>query len=187
MKKTILLLSAAFSFAMFTSCGNSESSSDKVAEDQNEQKLDDNMQKDADFAVEAASGGMMEVDLGAYAAANASSASVKELGRMMADDHSKANDELKSAAAAKNITLPAVPADDMQRKMDDLKQKKGADFDKAYVDMMVSDHKDDLDLFKKEAENGKDADLKTWAAGKVPVLEHHLQMAEDLQKQLSNK
>ena len=45
---------------------------------------------------------------------------------------------------------------------------------------MVDDHKDDVDEFKKEADNGKDADLKSWAAGKVPVLQHHLDVAQNV-------
>src|SRR4051794_19231308 len=44
--------------------------------------------KDAsDFAVEAANGGMMEVELGNYAQQNAMSARVKDFGAMMVRDH----------------------------------------------------------------------------------------------------
>ncbi len=42
---------------------------------------------------------------------------------------------------------------------------------------MVKDHKEDIDAFKKEADKGNDPDLKQWASGKVPTLEHHLDMA----------
>lgn len=184
MKKHILLLTACALLWLLPSCGNSETSSDKVAEEKNEEKLTEKMEDDAEFAVDAAGGGLMEVDLGNYAATNASSQRVKEFGKSMAADHSKANEELMAAAAAKNITLPAAPPDDKQKKMNDLKQKTGTDFDRAYIDMMVSDHKEDLELFRKQADNGKDAELKAWAAGKVPVLEHHLQMAEEIQKEL---
>lgn len=182
MKKLIVSLLV---IAGLYSCGNHENASNEAAKEENKDKFDTtDVKKDADFAVEAASGGMMEVDLGSYAAANASSAQVKQFGQEMVTDHSKANDELKSLAASKNISLPAAPNSDMQKKIDDLKQKHGADFDKAYVDLMVDDHKEDVDHFQKEADKGNDADLKGWASGKVPVLQHHLQMAQDLQKAL---
>lgn len=100
----------------------------------------------------------------------------------MVKDHSKANDELKAAAKEKNITLPAMMSDKCQKKVSDLSEKKGADFDKAYADLMVSDHKDDIDEFKKEADSGMDKQLSAWAKDKVPVLEHHLMMAEDAKK-----
>jgi putative membrane protein len=184
MKKIFSALLVISTVYMLPGCNN-ENSSNKNAEKQNDAKFDStNVKRDADFAVEAASGGMMEVELGKIAEANAASAQVKEFGQHMVSDHSKGNDELKATAQTKGITLPAVPDEKKQKKIDDLKQKKGADFDKAYIDMMVDDHKEDIDLFQKESDKGNDPDLKTWAGGKLPLLQHHLQMAEDIQKGL---
>ncbi len=180
MKKTIvntLLLAALLSAA---SCGNNnETDSKEVAEEQNEAKLDDtNLEKDAEFAVAAADGGMMEVELGKLAATNAASAQVKEFAQGMVADHSQANEELKSLAASKNIALPAMLSEDKQKKVNELAEKKGAGFDKAYMDFMVDDHEEDIKKFQNEADNGNDAEIKGWASGKVPVLQHHLQMAK---------
>lgn len=175
------------------SCGNnSESSADatlsdstkdakEVAEDKNEQKFDTTaMKDDVNFAMKAADGGMLEVELGKLALQNAASQKVKDFGQMMVDDHTKANAELKQAAIQKNISLPAAMSEKCQKMYSDLSKKKGKDFDKAYMSAMVDDHKDDVDEFKKQADNGKDADLKSWAAGKVPVLEHHLDVAKNV-------
>ena len=53
--------------------------------------------KDAtDFVMKAASGGMMEVELGKVAQDKGKSQRVKDFGNMMVTDHSNANDELKS-------------------------------------------------------------------------------------------
>ncbi len=181
MKTNVKLLLFA-SLLAFGSCGdNNQNDSENMAEEQNEQKFDNDMQKDADFAVDAAQGGMMEVQLGKLAQSNASSAAVKDFGDMMVRDHSAANDELKSLAAQKNITLPTSLSDDKQQKVNDLSQKKGEDFDKAYIDLMVDDHKKDIDEFQKEANNGNDADIKSWASGKVPVLQGHLDKAQSIQ------
>ena len=57
-------------------------------------------------------------------------------------------------------------------------QKKGTDFDKDYMDLMVKDHKDDIDEFEKAAEKSEDPDVKSWAAGKVTTLRHHLEEAQ---------
>ena len=176
---------------LISSCGDgstadsqlSDSTKDakEVAQDQNEQKFDSTaMKDDVDFAVKAADGGMLEVELGKLALQNAASSRVKDFGQMMVDDHSKANAELKQTAMQKNITLPAAMSDKCQKMYADLSKKKGKDFDKAYMSAMVDDHKDDVDEFKKEADNGKDADLKSWAAGKVPVLQHHLDVAQNV-------
>src|SRR4051794_33104428 len=86
---------------------------------------------DSEFAVKAATGGMMEVQLGQIAQSKASDQRVKDFGNMMVQDHSAANDELKRLASAKNVTLPADVTDKQKKEIDDLNKKNGADFDKA--------------------------------------------------------
>jgi putative membrane protein len=129
---------------------------------------------DANFAVDAANGGMTEVAASQLAQNNATSQRVKDFATMMVQDHTKAGDELKKLAAAKSVTLPAGPSDKNQKKIDDLGKKTGTDFDKAYVKLMLNDHKDAVDLFKKEADKAKDADIKTFASKTLPTLEMHL-------------
>lgn len=135
--------------------------------------------QDKQFADDAAKGGLMEVMMGDLAQTNASDAKVKELGQMMKNDHSKANDELKSWASTIGYTLPTSLDADKQKKYDDLKAKTGADFDRAYTDLMVSDHKEDIEKFKKETAEGSEAALKAFASKTLPTLEHHLTMSQE--------
>lgn len=187
MKKLALIAFTMMASVAFYSCGESQENKDsqEVAEDMNEEKFDDtNLDYDSEFAVKAASGGMMEVELGKLAQTNAQSAAVKEFGAGMVTDHSKANEELMAWAQSKNITLPAALGEDHQDKIRKLSEKKGSDFDKAYIDFMVDDHKEDIKLFKNQVEKGGDADLKAWANGKVPTLEHHLMMADGIKESM---
>lgn len=133
--------------------------------------------QDKTFADAAAKGGMMEVMLGEMAQANGANAMVKDFGKMIVTDHTKANDELKAWATSAGYTLPTSMDADQQKMVDDLKMKMGADFDKAYTEMMVEDHKKDIDAFKKESMEGT-GDLKAFALKTVPVLEGHLVKAE---------
>jgi len=129
---------------------------------------------DAEFAVNAANGGMAEVELGKIAQANASNSKVKDFGAMMVMDHSKANDEMKALAKSKNITLPDSVSNDEKKSMDDLSKKTGKDFDKAYVSNMIDDHKKDIKEFEDATKNLKDADLKAFAEKTLPTLKKHL-------------
>ncbi len=134
----------------------------------------DTLDKDAtNFVMKAASGGMMEVELGNVAQQQAKNQRVKDFGSMMVTDHTQANNELKSLASSNNVTVPAalMPAEQMHVNM--LKKKTGADFDKAYVSMMIDDHKKDIAEFKKAA-NSKNADVKNFATKTLPVLQKHL-------------
>ena len=100
--------------------------------------------QDQKFVMDAAKGGMMEVELGRIAVQKASSADVKSFGQRMVDDHSKANSELKSIAAQKGVTLPTTLPADMKQEMDHLSKLSGAEFDKMYMSHMLKDHKKDF-------------------------------------------
>jgi putative membrane protein len=199
MKKSFLSLIVILGVTLLSSCGDGSTDSKKQADSTNTANIDSakkrdtseaapvhmaDMKPDAEFAVAAADGGMLEVALGKLAEKKGVSQTVKKLGAQMVADHSKANMELKTLAAEKHIVLPDNMSEKCQKKVSDLDEKKGRDFDKAYADLMVSDHKEDIDEFKKESEKGNDAQVSAWAKNKVPVLEHHLMMAEDAQKKL---
>ena len=95
---------------------------------------------DQHFMKEAAEGGMAEVQLGQLASQRASSDSVKQFGKRMADDHQKAADELKQLASQKGVALPTSLDRGHQRLYDRLSKLSGADFDRAYMKEMVKDH-----------------------------------------------
>ena len=102
----------------------------------------------------------------------------------MVKDHSAVNDEVKSLAAKLNISLPGAPSEDHQKKAADLAGKKPKDFDKDFMDMMVSDHKSTIDLFKDVSDDDIDADVKAFVNATIPKLEAHLAMADSIQKKL---
>jgi len=139
---------------------------------------------DTVFANKAAVGGMAEVALGKMAAAKGAGKDVKDFGNMMVMDHGKANAELMSIAKAKNITLPAGLDAEHQAKSDSLSKLSGKDFDKAYVAAMVEGHKKTLALMQSEAANGKDTELKGFAAKTAPVVQHHLDEITKIQQGL---
>jgi len=133
---------------------------------------------DNTFVTKAAEGGLAEVELGNLAKDKASDPAVKSFGQQMVDDHGKANDELKQLASSKGITLPSEPNAKQKAEHDRLSKLSGAAFDRAYMQLMVSDHHADVNEFRRESEHGADADLKAWAAKTLPTFEHHLEMAE---------
>ena len=135
--------------------------------------------KDQKFAKTAAAGGMAEVQLGQLAVKNGENPKVKEFGQKMVDDHTKANDELKSIAAQKNIQLPTTVMPKDQALMDKLSKMSGASFDKAYMSAMTKDHQKDMSEFEQESNSGQDSDLKGFAAKTLPVLKSHMDMAKD--------
>jgi len=127
---------------------------------------------------------MAEVELGTMARDKASSRDVKGFGQRMIDDHSNAGKELKSIAERKNLTWPtALPPDAVALK-DRLSKLSGAAFDKAYIDAMVSGHRDLLPQVKAHAQSGSDPEVKAWATKASSSVQAHLTHAQDVQREL---
>ena len=133
---------------------------------------------DATFIKKAAGGGMAEVELGRLATEKASNSDVKQFGQRMVDDHSKANDQLKQVAAEKHVTLPtSISAKDKATKAK-LEALSGDQFDRAYMEDMVKDHKQDVAEFQKASKSARDSQIKDWASQTLPTLQDHLKEAQ---------
>lgn len=136
------------------------------------------MSADMKFAMEAAMGGMEEVEMGRLAAEKGASDEVRQFGQRMVDDHSKANQELTQIASSKGMTLPAALDPKHQADVQKISALSGEAFDKAYVKMMVKDHKKDVGEFQKESTRGADPEIKAFATSTLPTLQEHLQMIQ---------
>ncbi|WP_128546499.1 DUF4142 domain-containing protein [Larkinella soli] len=180
----LLLLLGAWTFQACNS-NSSEKDSAEQAEEANDDK--DVREDDSEFAVKAASGGLMEVELGRLAQQKAQSQRVKDFGAMMVEDHTKANNELKTLATAKNISLPATMGEEHRKHVDDLSKLSGAEFDREYIDLMVKDHDEDIKHFKEAADDAKDTDMKAFAAKTLPVLQKHHDAVKAIQDGMKNQ
>ncbi|HKY43940.1 MAG TPA: DUF4142 domain-containing protein [Pyrinomonadaceae bacterium] len=136
--------------------------------------------RDQKFLMDTAMAGLMEVELGRWAAQLGTSPEVKQFGQTMADHHSKANTELMQLATSKGITLPTQMDEKHQREASKITRLKGADFDRAYSKAMLKDHEDAVKDFEKQSTDGTDADLKAFASKGLPTLQQHLEMARAL-------
>ncbi|MBN8850347.1 MAG: hypothetical protein BGO55_32445 [Sphingobacteriales bacterium 50-39] len=191
-----MVLAASF-FIM--SCGGGGPDATKEARDSNATKMDSTgkdtsganktssipasvSKDDATFVVNTANANMTEIQLGQLAQQKGTMKDVKDYGAMMEKDHTAAGEKLKAIATQKNITLPATISNDMQKNVDDLQKKTGKDFDKAYISMMVDDHKKVISQFEDESKKGSDADIRAFADSTLHTLRHHLQEAEKCKK-----
>jgi putative membrane protein len=143
---------------------------------------DNKSSADETFAKKAAAGGMAEVKLGQLAEERGTNPAVKNFGRRMVQDHSKANNELKNTTSRENIELPADMDKSDQATYDRLSKLSGDAFDKAYARDMVKDHSKDVSEFQKEAKNGRDENIKNFAAQTLPTLQSHLNQARQMEE-----
>jgi putative membrane protein len=132
---------------------------------------------DAKFLQKAAEDGMAEVELGNLATQKAMREEVKQFAARMVEDHGKANEELKAVASAHGVALPAGPAKKHQKEKARLEKLVGGDFDRAYMKLMVNEHKKDVDEFREHARSRRDNDARAFAAKTLPILQSHLDAA----------
>jgi len=167
MKKRFITGATALTTSLLLSIG-SVGAADKAKSDHPDWK----------FFKEAAQGGMAEVTLGQMAANKAESETVKSFGQQMVTDHGKANQELKDLAVAESVTLPTEMSTEAKALQKKLSSLSGTEFDKAYMEEMLKDHKKDIAAFQEEAQQGKDLEVKNWAEKTLPTLQEHYTLAQ---------
>jgi putative membrane protein len=136
---------------------------------------------DKTFMHNTAIGGMTEVKLGEVAEKNASNQKVKDFGKHMVSDHTKANESLEKLASDKGIKLPTECDAKHQAVIDKLSKLTGDKFDHDFMDQMLDDHKQVIADLESE-EKTSDTALKEWCQKTLPTIKEHLKMAQNVDR-----
>jgi putative membrane protein len=138
--------------------------------------------KTEDFIKEAAMSDMLEIEA-AKVAQQKGNADEKKFAEQMITDHTKTSTELKGIVTGElAAAIPTALDDSSQKKLDKLKGAKPDNFASEYDPMQVSAHKDAVSLFERYAKGGENSKLKDWAGKTLPALQHHLDMAQAMDK-----
>jgi putative membrane protein len=137
----------------------------------------------ADFVKEVAISDMFEID-SSKLAQDKGNAAEKSFASQMVTDHTKTSTELKDLVSSGKVKadLPTALDSSHQSKLDKLKGESGKNFSSDFDSDQVSTHKDAVSLFERYAKGGENADLKDWAGKTLPTLQHHLEMAQGLER-----
>lgn len=135
---------------------------------------------DSTFLQQAAQNGSATMQLAQMALDKSSDANVKKLAQQIVDDQNKANDQVKSLAQTKQVSLPADASSDSQKQAKQLQAKSGQAFDEAWTKAVVSDQQKTAKAFMQEGKDAKDNDVKQLAQGSLPTLNNHVKAAQAL-------
>ena len=184
MKNNRLMLIAIASAFAIQSCGNNTSSNDQTRDSlDNSTTVMNQSHEDEDsnqFMKDAAIGGLMEVEAGKTALAQSSNAEIKALAELIVQDHQIANTKLRELAGNKNVLLPTELPADKQEHLNKMKEMKGADFDKHYLQMMEEDHQKDIARFEQASENLRSEDVRDFAKQTLPFLRKHAEKVKQI-------
>jgi putative membrane protein len=185
-----IILGTSLLLCSLNSCKNEPKQENLVIEsnDQTEAKLvnDDieNIDSDAAFLAYAAEINLLEVEIGRLALQKAINGDVKDYARMLIDDHNKSLLELKTLANKQTITLPNAIPEPLMEKYNGLKEKSAADFDKAFVDMMVEEHETAVDKMTAISQKIKNSDSKLWSSRQIDSFITHRDEAKKLKEKI---
>jgi len=132
------------------------------------------------FIKKAAEINLGEIELGKLAEQKANNPAVKDFGKRMVEDHTKAQNELQPLAKQEGVALPTQPGPTTTALDQKLSSASGAQFDQMYIDHMLSGHKGAIDTFENEIENGNNSAIKSYAEKVLPVIQDHVRIAEDV-------
>jgi putative membrane protein len=138
------------------------------------------------FVKKAIMGNFNEIDSAKMALQKSNNQQVKDYAQKMIDDHQKMLDDLHTLAGQKNIKYKDEPNPEGKKLAAKLSGLSGPEFDKAYINGMVKDHKQDVREFQTEINSGKDQPTKDAAQKSLPIIQDHLQMVQGLQKSMAS-
>lgn len=126
---------------------------------------------------------------GALAAIKGTSSAVRDYGKLMMRDHHTLRAQGEALAKRLKITPTPPPNDnlpaDAQKASDLLNSTaKGKDFDKAYVDHEVENHKTVLEIATKAMSDAQSTELKNMIQKAAPTLQAHLDKAQSIQRSM---
>lgn len=136
--------------------------------------------RDRTFVMQAGQLSMMEVELGRLAVQRGSSAGVKQYGQEMVEEHTRANQELMQLAKQKKVELPTEMSTQNTALRERLSGLSGKSFDTAYKQAMIDSHNQAIALFQAQSQQGQDPELKAWVTQKLPNLQAHLEMVNEM-------
>jgi putative membrane protein len=132
----------------------------------------------------------VDIDAGKLAESKGSAKDVKAFGKQMVTDHTGVNKQATALVTKLNVKPEDNPTSESLKKggednLKNLKELKGAAFDKAYIDHEVAYHEQVLDAIDKVlVPNAKNEELKGLIVKVRPAFVAHLEHAKMIQAKL---
>jgi putative membrane protein len=130
------------------------------------------------FIKEAAETSRFEVDASELAVKNAASPKVRDYAATLLRDHKVSDGGLLRLSHARGITPPMMTGAH-RKTLNQLAKAHGAGFDRIYLEKVgLQSHRDSIKAFESAGNDVRDAELKSWIDGALPVLREHLARAQ---------
>ncbi|MCP2015468.1 putative membrane protein [Deinococcus sp. HSC-46F16] len=124
---------------------------------------------------------LFEIQSSQVALNKSSNAQVRAFAQQMITEHTAAQNQVNTLAAARSVALPKMLPPDLQLKVNTLNTLSGSAFDQAYLRELVLGHQLTVSIFQNELTAGRDAGVVAFANQNLPLIQRHLAEAQALQ------
>jgi putative membrane protein len=143
-----------------------------------------NIRADAEFLRDVDAGHFLEVRLGRLAEEKGRNDAVKRLGKRMEEDHSAMLKQWSDMAARNGMGHKSGMGPNHRVKLERLEKLSGAAFDRGYITLMIQNHQDYLNYWRKEGRAAHSAPVRRLVNQGIPILQEHQDMAKRIAKQV---
>jgi putative membrane protein len=137
-----------------------------------------------DFMMEAARAELAEIDMAQAALQNSGTGEVKDFANMIKSDHTSALEDLSELMKDTNVPQPKSIPVELQQDISRMRSLTGGEFDREFVNMIVSEHQKVIEMFRDQQSTAQCPDVKKYVEDTLPRLEMHLEKAQRLQTKL---
>jgi putative membrane protein len=141
---------------------------------------DPKVKADSKFIREVTADNMLEVTLAQLAERKAENSEVRQFAQRMVADHNKLQNDWVSMATSNGLNFKTGFGKNHRKKLDQLQKLSGKEFDRTYMTLMIQDHKDYVDYFRKEGRAANSAQVRNLVSAGLPTLEQHWSMAKQV-------
>lgn len=145
---------------------------------------------DENIVAKLEAGDTKEVEVSRLVEPKLTNAEVKEYARTLTTDHSKSRSDMRDVARKAKLVARMPAGDTSQKELADIKARfqkmaRGAAFDTAFVNAEIDDHQHDIANHRAMQTQAKSKELKDEIGKGLPVLQKHLDKAQELNRKLT--
>jgi putative membrane protein len=142
--------------------------------------VDASVKADSRFIREVTADNMLEASLGQLAERRAENSEIRQFAQRMVADHNKLQNDWMDMASRNGMAFRTGFGRHHRKKLEQLQKLSGREFDRAYMTLMVQNHRDYVNYFRKEGRAANSAPVRNLVSAGLPMLEQHWSMAKQI-------
>ncbi len=146
---------------------------------------EENLQEDADYLVSAHINSQLQVALGKVANQKSQSQQLKEFGRQLTEENRQIQQNINTLATGAGIEIQPALTPEYSGVVDSIKSLSDKDFDKAFLDLVLEEHNEDIERFTSLSNKTTNPIVRDMLTDNLDILRRRQTKAQELRDKLN--